>query len=85
MYKSENFCIGFTYPRTKSHHGVIYFQGDSFANTWCQTGWGEGRDGWVVNRDGKAFEMSLPEVGRVFDSCDDILDYLEKWYRCYYL
>ncbi len=82
MYKSENFWIGFDYPRSKSHHGVIYFQGEAFANTWCQTGWG--KDGWVINRDGKAFEMSYPSTDKHFDSCDDMLDHLETWYRCYY-
>ena len=85
MYKTENFFVGFEYPRSKNH-GIVYFQGESFCNIWVQKGdWRkDGKEKWLINKDGKAFELdfqhdSISEDG--FDSVQEILDYLENWWK----
>jgi hypothetical protein len=84
MIKTDNFCIGFEYPRTKTQHGVIYFRGDAFANTWVQTeDWGKHGGRWIVNRDGKAFEMKFPNDCPSFETAEKMLDYLETWFDKY--
>lgn len=86
MIQTQNFSIGFEYPRTKSNKGVIYLNGESFANTWVQAGdWrADRKPKWIINRDGKAFELNYQHFEdnelNFFDTPEQMLNHLEEWF-----
>lgn len=87
MISTKNFFIGFRYPRTESSHGVIYLNGDFFANTWIQSSewFADGKPKWMINRDIKAIELNYQhsENGELsyFDTPEQMLNHLEEWFK----
>jgi hypothetical protein len=85
MIKTKHFCIGFRYPRTSSNQGIIYLDGEEFANTFqCHPDYKSIANKWTINRATKAFELKF-EHDKVseacFDSPQEMLNYLEEWYK----
>ena len=87
MIHTKNFFIGFEYPRKDNQRGIIYLDGEEFANTWIQAGdWRkDGKPKWVINRDGKAFALGYqhndqdPEKN-FYDTPEQMLEHLQEWF-----
>jgi len=79
---SPNFYIGFEYPTTGANHGVIYLNGQAFANVWLNPTEGyppalAGR--WTLNRQPLAMDMNLPDVFPTYTEPQSMLEALEDW------
>jgi hypothetical protein len=78
MNQTKNFYVGFDYPRTRSNRAVIFFQGDTFAITWQRPADAPNAGWWVLNRDGKASELGLPQWPDQ-QTLENLLESLEQW------
>ena len=79
---TEHFFVGFECPTTKANHGVIYLNGQAFANVWLNPVIGyppalAGR--WILNRQQLAMEMGLSDVFPAYAELPATLEELENW------
>lgn len=77
--QTKHFFVGFEHPRTRSNHGQVFLNGETFANVWQNPQDHPHAGKWTLNRDMLAINMELTCNYPPTTTLEEMLQNLEEW------